>query len=301
MKQTIEWKAPARFDQVLELSIARDAGSAPRRSRSRTDFRIAGGDDRVIVTVETVYVLVDAATLTKLPLPDALRAALDEGAAGTVTDHAALPPACRHRSAPDPHRDAAARAAAASRPRRRRHFLPLLERSRRHAAGRLADPSRCRRGARIHRLQRRPVGTVARRSVSDRLCAADGTLARQHRPRLRDAVSRARPATCSRRTPGDWGLRPKRWTAMVGVARGRRRAPPLCALSSQPSRLGARARKVRFCREGVLRGYAEFPNLDAGRAAGCALLRDSPLRKRPRDAILPRKMENASTQREKCS
>jgi acyl-CoA thioester hydrolase len=46
----------------------------------------------VIVTVETVYVLVDARTLTKLPLPDALRAALQEGAAGRTTDHAGYQP-----------------------------------------------------------------------------------------------------------------------------------------------------------------------------------------------------------------
>jgi acyl-CoA thioester hydrolase len=86
VKQTIEWKAPARFDDVLELSIA-----APRLGTTsfavRTDFRIAG-EDRVIVTIETIYVLVDARTLTKLALPDALRAALEQGAAGRVTDHA---------------------------------------------------------------------------------------------------------------------------------------------------------------------------------------------------------------------
>jgi hypothetical protein len=35
-------------------------------------------------------VLVDAQTLTKLPLPDSLREALRQGAAGEVTDHAAF-------------------------------------------------------------------------------------------------------------------------------------------------------------------------------------------------------------------
>ena len=91
VKQTIEWKAPARFDQVLELSIA--ATKLGNTSFTvRTDFRIAGGDDRVIVTIETVYVLVDAATLTKLSLPEGLRAALSQGAAGQVTDHAAFLP-----------------------------------------------------------------------------------------------------------------------------------------------------------------------------------------------------------------
>ena len=88
VKQTVEWKAPARFDQVLELSIA-----AIRLGTTSftigTAFRIAG-NETVIVTAETVYVLVDGRTLRKLPLPDALRAALQEGAAGRVTDHAAF-------------------------------------------------------------------------------------------------------------------------------------------------------------------------------------------------------------------
>jgi acyl-CoA thioester hydrolase len=91
VKQTVEWKAPARFDQVLELSIA-----ATRLGNTSftvgTEFRIAGGDGKVIVTVETVYVLVDGRTLSKLPLPDSLRAALEEGAAGRATDHAAYLP-----------------------------------------------------------------------------------------------------------------------------------------------------------------------------------------------------------------
>jgi acyl-CoA thioester hydrolase len=87
VKQTVEWKAPARFDQVLELRIA-----ATRLGTTSftigTEFRVAG-EERVMVTVETIYVLVDGKTLTKLPLPDAIRAALREGAAGRVTDHAA--------------------------------------------------------------------------------------------------------------------------------------------------------------------------------------------------------------------
>jgi len=87
VKQTVEWKAPARFDQVLELSIATTRLGTTSFTVG-TEFRIAG-DDRVAVTVETVYVLVDAHTLTKLPLPEALRAALQDGAAGRVTDHAA--------------------------------------------------------------------------------------------------------------------------------------------------------------------------------------------------------------------
>jgi len=86
VKQTVEWKAPARFDQVLELRIG-----ATRLGTTSftigTEFRVAG-EQRVIVMVETIYVLVDGKTLTKLPLPDAIRVALQEGAAGRITDHA---------------------------------------------------------------------------------------------------------------------------------------------------------------------------------------------------------------------
>jgi acyl-CoA thioester hydrolase len=87
VKQTIEWSGPARYDQVLELSFAaRRLGNTS--FTVATDFRIAG-NEAVIATVETVYVLVDARTLAKMPLPDSLRAALQDGAADRLTDHAA--------------------------------------------------------------------------------------------------------------------------------------------------------------------------------------------------------------------
>ena len=88
VKQTVEWKAPARFDQVLELSVAAIRLGTTSFTLGTT-FRIAG-DEAVIVTVETVYVLVDAKTLTKRVLPDSLRAAIEAGAAGRITDHAAF-------------------------------------------------------------------------------------------------------------------------------------------------------------------------------------------------------------------
>src|SRR5262245_20066382 len=91
VKQTVEWKAPARYDQVLELSVtAKHLGNTS--FTVLTEFRIAepAGDDRVIVTIETVYVLVDAKTLTKMPLPERIRLALRDGAAGKYTDHAAV-------------------------------------------------------------------------------------------------------------------------------------------------------------------------------------------------------------------
>lgn len=86
VKQTIEWKAPARYDQVLEISM-RAVRLGNTSFTLAAEFRVAG-EERVIATVETVNVLVDADTLRKMPLPDNLRAALEHGAPDAVVDHA---------------------------------------------------------------------------------------------------------------------------------------------------------------------------------------------------------------------
>ncbi len=86
VKQTIEWKSPARFDQVLEISVcAKHLGTTSFTLAAA--FRIAG-QAAVIATAETVYVLVDARTLTKTSISADLRTALERGAAGLLVDHA---------------------------------------------------------------------------------------------------------------------------------------------------------------------------------------------------------------------
>lgn len=85
VKQTIEWKAPARYDQVLEVSVA--AKHVGNTSFTLfTQFRVAG-DERVIATAETVYVYVDTHTLKKMSVPQHLRDAFAKGVMGVV-DHA---------------------------------------------------------------------------------------------------------------------------------------------------------------------------------------------------------------------
>lgn len=92
VKQTFEWKAPARFDQVLEIAVwAKHVGNTSFIVAA--EFRVAG-DDRIIVTAETVYVLVKQHALVKTPIPDELRAAMEKGAPGAVTDHAGYLPRC---------------------------------------------------------------------------------------------------------------------------------------------------------------------------------------------------------------
>ncbi len=85
VKQTLEWKASARFDDVLEISVwAKQLGNTS--FTLATEFRVAGNAG-VLATSETVYVLVDGRSLQKTPLTAELRAALERGAAGQCTDH----------------------------------------------------------------------------------------------------------------------------------------------------------------------------------------------------------------------
>lgn len=86
VKQTTEWRAPARYDQVLEgmVSTLRVGNTS---FALRCDFRIAG-QEPVICTAETVYVLVDHASLKKKAVSDDMRQRLERGAPGIRVDHA---------------------------------------------------------------------------------------------------------------------------------------------------------------------------------------------------------------------
>src|SRR5262245_8327983 len=87
VKQTFEWRAPVRYDQVLDIAVsARHLGNTS--FTLITEFRIAGNES-VVATAETVYVCVDTRSLTKMPIPQHLRDALSRGAPGVVVDHAA--------------------------------------------------------------------------------------------------------------------------------------------------------------------------------------------------------------------
>lgn len=89
VKQTIEWKAPARFDQVLAVSVAaRHLGNTS--FGIGCNFRIAGHPE-ITATAETVYVMVDTHTLAKKPLPDVFRTALQKGAPGITINYANFP------------------------------------------------------------------------------------------------------------------------------------------------------------------------------------------------------------------
>jgi acyl-CoA thioester hydrolase len=91
VKLTLEWKAPARFDQVIELSIY-TSHLGNTSFTTVTEFRVAGGE-QVICKAEAIYVNVDSRTLAKLPLSPEIRSALALGAPGKIVDHAGRPEA----------------------------------------------------------------------------------------------------------------------------------------------------------------------------------------------------------------
>lgn len=86
VRQVIEWKAPARFDDVLEIStwVSRIGTTSFVLS---TEMRRRGEPD-VLATTETTYVHVDHKTFAKRPIAPEMRAALEAGARGKVTDQA---------------------------------------------------------------------------------------------------------------------------------------------------------------------------------------------------------------------
>ncbi|HWB45352.1 MAG TPA: thioesterase family protein [Hyphomicrobiaceae bacterium] len=85
-RQVIEWKAPARFDDVLEVSIWTSRIGTTSLTLS-TEIRHAGRNE-LLGTTETVYVHVDPTTFTKREIAAGMRTALEAGARGKVTDHA---------------------------------------------------------------------------------------------------------------------------------------------------------------------------------------------------------------------
>jgi len=87
-KQTIEWNAPARFNDVVEVSVW--VSSFGRTSFNvRFEMRVAGNAD-VIAVSDTVYVNVagENGVWKSAPLPIEERALLEAGARGRIVDHA---------------------------------------------------------------------------------------------------------------------------------------------------------------------------------------------------------------------
>ncbi len=85
VRQLIEWTAPARFNDVLEISV-RPVRLGNTSVTLGFELRVAGSRD-TIVTAEVVYVVVDPSIWKKRPLTADERARFEAGAAGRITDH----------------------------------------------------------------------------------------------------------------------------------------------------------------------------------------------------------------------
>ncbi len=86
VRQLIEWTAPARFNDVLEISV-RPVRLGTTSVTLGFELRVAGSRD-TIVTAEVVYVVVDPSVWKKRPLTADERTRFEAGAAGRITDHA---------------------------------------------------------------------------------------------------------------------------------------------------------------------------------------------------------------------
>lgn len=81
----IDWKAPARFDDVVAISV-RPARVGNSSYTLTLDF-YQHESGRHLATVEAVYVMVSAEGLAKMAIPESMRERLERGAPGVRVDH----------------------------------------------------------------------------------------------------------------------------------------------------------------------------------------------------------------------
>jgi acyl-CoA thioester hydrolase len=83
---TVNWKAPAKFDDVLEARIR--AGRIGNTSfRLHLEF-FRYGDGAFIADADVTYVLIQPSVMSKVTIPDRIRELLDKGAPGALISHA---------------------------------------------------------------------------------------------------------------------------------------------------------------------------------------------------------------------
>ncbi len=85
VKQTLEWRAGAHFDDVLDCRISTARIGTTSFTFTTRFRRLTDGAD--LATAETVYVACDHRG-AKQEIPAGYRASLERGAAGIVVDHA---------------------------------------------------------------------------------------------------------------------------------------------------------------------------------------------------------------------
>lgn len=85
---TVNWKAPAHFDEVLAIHIR-------LLKMGNTSFTLEVGfynyeNNTLVATGQITYVVVDPSEHNKMPIPANMRAVLEKGAPGAVVNHAGV-------------------------------------------------------------------------------------------------------------------------------------------------------------------------------------------------------------------
>jgi acyl-CoA thioester hydrolase len=83
---TVNWKAPAKFDDVLEARIR--AGRIGNTSFTLHLEFFQYGDDGFIADADVTYVLIQPSVMCKVAIPDHIRQLLELGAPGVLISHA---------------------------------------------------------------------------------------------------------------------------------------------------------------------------------------------------------------------
>lgn len=81
----IDWNAPARFDEVIAISV-RAAHIGNSSYSLQLDFHRHGSGTH-LATATVVYVMVTAEGLETMAIPAAMRGTLEQGAPGVRVDH----------------------------------------------------------------------------------------------------------------------------------------------------------------------------------------------------------------------
>lgn len=83
---TINWKGPARFDDILAVSV-QNARIGNTSFTLQVEFHNYKSQKH-IASAEITYVMVSATEYKKVPLTDEMREKLEKGAPGVIIDHA---------------------------------------------------------------------------------------------------------------------------------------------------------------------------------------------------------------------
>jgi acyl-CoA thioester hydrolase len=84
----ISWKSPATFDDVLAIEVS--TGKVGNSSYT-FEFDIRNYETGMsVASAQVIYVMVDAAEFTKMPIPDDLRQKLAQGAPSVIVNHAGV-------------------------------------------------------------------------------------------------------------------------------------------------------------------------------------------------------------------